>query len=177
MNEIERSIRELARLRDAYAKESAYLDSCQAKLAATPEQQAVNAAIWQTLKTDQLITDDEKRLRGLVLGVYREDQNKRPLKGITIKIFKRIKYDAAQAEAWCRQNAPTLFKFDAKAFEKAAEKLPGAPVTVEDDPRVTLASDLSEYLHEAEARVISENEQYAQYLSDLDCAAADVRGH
>ena len=143
---LDETVRALAQERATCEELDKIVDACQKVLEATPAYQALHSAKEQALVHHKRALDIEGNLREWALAAYRANGNKTPLKGVTIKVFKRLIYDAAQAEAWCRQNAPTLFKWDVKGFEKAAEKLPGAPITIEDDPRVTLASDLSEYL-------------------------------
>ena len=116
------------------------------ELAQTPLYQATQAAheILKVLKAWK--SEMESSVKRLARARYDADQDKHPIKGVNIKINHRLVYDAKIAQDWCKQNAPFTFKWDAKSFEEAAAKMDGAPVTIEDDPQATLASDLSDYL-------------------------------
>lgn len=86
------------------------------------------------------------RLQELAAAHYAATGEGRPAPGLAIKLFAVLDYDAGQALAWCEQNAPTLVKraLDVRAFEKTAVVL-GAPVQVREEPRTSVASDLSMY--------------------------------
>lgn len=143
---MEETLRALAEARHELSERQEEQAVCLAALQATPEWVALDDAKVKTLDASNAVARHEDEVRQKALASYGVNGNKAPAKGVAIKIYKRLVYDAKEAEAWCRQNAPTLFKWDAKGFEKAADKLPGAPVTAEEDPRVTIATDLSEYL-------------------------------
>jgi hypothetical protein len=98
--------------------------------------------------TKTVLLEDETTARQTAVSIYRDYQDEAPLPGVVIKHFKVARYDPVTAEAWACTNAPTLFVFDTKAFEKVGPKLPGAPILVEDEPRAQLARDLSEYTTE-----------------------------
>ena len=85
-------------------------------------------------------------VREAALAEFRQTGDKAPAKGVSIRLFKTYKYDATEAINWCALNAPTFLAIDAKRFERAAEQLDGAPVTIEYDPQPAIAGDLSEYL-------------------------------
>ena len=82
--------------------------------------------------------------------MYEEDRNKKPIKGVTIRIKKAVSYDVAEAEEWCHTNAPTLLSLQGFLYEKAAQYLPGAPLQIDDQATVAIARDLSAYIPESE---------------------------
>lgn len=92
----------------------------------------------------------DTQARGLTLDAFKATGDKEPASGATVRLYKRVLYDVAQALQWCKTNAPIYVRevLDTKPFEKAAEHMHAAdaPWTIEYDPRPTLATDLSEYL-------------------------------
>ena len=86
------------------------------------------------------------QVREAALAAYAEDGNKKPCPGIQIKLYSVVEFDEAEALAWCRDYGGSLLRLDMKAFEKAAPALHGAPISITQEPRVTIARDLSEYL-------------------------------
>lgn len=84
----------------------------------------------------------DMQTRELAVAVYRDTLNKRPVAGVEVRLFRRLVYDRCQVLDWCRLNAPALLTVDWAAFTKTALGLPGAPVTVEDEPRAFITADL-----------------------------------
>ena len=95
----------------------------------------------------QRASEYDTAIRENALTLYRENGNKGAAIGITVKTFKTMAYDKNTAETWLRANAPALLVVDWKKFESAAVAL-GAPVTVGEEPRVQIATDLSAYTKE-----------------------------
>lgn len=101
--------------------------------------------MWEGSKADlqtiiQELEKAEEALRNAVIEQFAIDGNKTPALGIAVKLFDVLIYNVEEAAAWCKENAPYLFRFDAKAFEKA--KPDGAPIEVKQEPRCQLASKL-----------------------------------
>ena len=90
---------------------------------------------------EEKIAAAETETRTQAVAVFRATNSKEPVPGITIKIFTVLKYDKAVAEEWARVNAPAVFKFDAKTFEKVAPAM-GGPVEAIQEPRAQIASKL-----------------------------------
>ena len=90
---------------------------------------------------EEKIAAAEMETRTQAVAVFRATNSKEPVPGITIKIFTVLKYDKAVAEEWARINAPAVFKFDAKTFEKVAPAMNG-PVEAIQEPRAQIASKL-----------------------------------
>lgn len=147
MNLYEQTV-ELARLRSAADEATERLADIEAQLALTPlgrmrdDVAKTLADLKSKIKdVDGVIRDD------LALAVYRETGNKSPAPGISIKLYKVLRYDPDDALVWARRNSPALVieTLDTKGFEKVAVTL-GAPVSEEEEPRVTIARDLSALL-------------------------------
>jgi hypothetical protein len=112
----------------------------------TAEYQALTTAKQARQDIERAVSLAASTVRESALAEFRQTGDKSPAKGVSIRLFRVYKYDPTEAINWCMLNAPTFLAVDAKRFEKAAEQLPGAPVTIEYDPQPAIASDLSEYL-------------------------------
>ncbi len=100
--------------------------------------------ISKKVERDQLedkIAELEGNIRAGAEDYYRVTQDKHPLPGISVRVDHELKYNAAEAEAWAKENVPTVFKFDKRSFEKVAVELK-APVEVVDVPKGLIASEL-----------------------------------
>lgn len=149
MSELRERLAEVARLRwEAYSVETA-LAEAQNEVAKTPEARRVQA-LYETRKgiTAALI-EAETLAKQEALAEYDETQDKRPLPGVEIKVFKVVEYEELAATMWCQSNAPTMLKLDAKRFERFVKEdilnIPAHVAKVVEEPRAQLASDLSEY--------------------------------
>jgi len=99
------------------------------------------------LATD--VQAEEELLRMQALAAFSEDGSTKPVAGVTIKHFKHVVFDTVTAFAWCMDNAPALIMHTLSPdYGKVAEKLPGAPIEVIYEPRVTIATDLSKVVTE-----------------------------
>ena len=152
MNELQRAIHKVARLRyeaetllEAEAKAEAALNN-------TPEHRAYKAAQERTAATLAELRHAEAEARELAVKAYRETGSKKPARGVKIAVYERVLYDRDEALAWCKANAPTLVyeALNEQAFRKTALHLPGAPVEVTSDPRARLDADLGPLLTEAQ---------------------------
>jgi hypothetical protein len=94
----------------------------------------------------------DAQVRTLALAAWEMDKaNKKPVPGITIKVPQVATYDAEQVMAWAREHRATFPKLitetlnaDVLAKLIDADAVPG--VTKKDDPKATIATDLSHYL-------------------------------
>ena len=83
----------------------------------------------------------EKDLRAVAVLEYTESGNRKPVVGVEVKLFSVYDYDAKEAEAWGWEHRMAL-KFDKTAFEKIAKASPLPFVTVREEPRTTIATQL-----------------------------------
>jgi hypothetical protein len=67
------------------------------------------------------VAEAEDRARGQALDIFEETQDKKPIKGVEIKIFTETKldYNLNQAKLFCRR-ADICMIFDQAKFEKVA---------------------------------------------------------
>ena len=136
----------LAIVRQQQEQYKAAQAECETLVQATPEYKALLAAQQASKEAGVAVSAFSDAVREAALEAFRATGDKAPEKGVAIKMYKVYRYDSEVARLWCISNAPGLLALDSKRFEKAAELLPDAPVTIESDPRPTIASDLGEYL-------------------------------
>ena len=86
------------------------------------------------------------QLRLEALEVYEATGNKKPWPGVQIKMYTVVEFNEVEARNWCLEHADSFLKLDTTSFKKTAENLVGAPVTITREPRISIASDLSQYL-------------------------------
>ena len=118
----------------------------EAALRETPEYKALDLARCLRKAADVAVAGYTADLREAALDAFAATGDKAPARGVSIRMFKRYEYDAETARDWCMANAPALLALDVRRFESIADKLLGAPVTIESEPRPVIAADLGEYL-------------------------------
>ena len=96
--------------------------------------------------TREALTAAEENARALVLAYFTETENASttPSPGVQVKLYVVPKYELAVALAWATEKQMALIpaKLDVAAFEKIAKATPLSFVTMEMEPRVTLATKL-----------------------------------
>ena len=92
------------------------------------------------------LADAENAARQRALLGYLKDGEKKPHPAVQIKIYTTLAYGLDDAKKFCIEKHPDALKLDKRAFEKAAKVLRPDCVTVESEPRPTIAQDLSQYL-------------------------------
>jgi len=92
------------------------------------------------------ITDEA--VRQAALTSYLETGNKRPHPAITVKLYTHLEYDAGLALTYCIQHLPGALKMDARKFEAVAKAAHLSWVTTTEEPKPTIATDLSKYAEE-----------------------------
>jgi hypothetical protein len=95
---------------------------------------------------DAAVLAADALVRQETLNAYVSTGDKHPMPGAEIKLRKYLNYDSDAAIAWCRTNAPALIETKlSRQFDKVAEKI-GAPVEVQYEAQVALATNLNGYL-------------------------------
>lgn len=141
----------LAQARAAHDTKKATLDALRQQF---EQQHADLIAEVDTLKEAESAADAD--LRDEVLKVYAADlDNKKPLPGLEIKLWDVMDFDKAEAEVWARQNMPALLVLDTSAYKKVLKEVAASkvlssviimPGVVRQEPKVSVARDLSAYL-------------------------------
>jgi len=141
---IGRSLRNLAEARAALDVQLSEVERLEVALAATEPARMLAAAEDRLREHKAIVSDFETQVRNAALIEYRSSGNKAPTDGVSVKIYKVLHYDPDVALAWVKENIPSLVveSLDKKGFEKVSTTL-GGPVVVEEDPRVSIARDLS----------------------------------
>jgi hypothetical protein len=91
----------------------------------------------------------EAQVRTGALALFEATRNRTPVAGVRIETVRRMRYNAQEALAWCRQYAPALLALDRDLFVQVAPHLPGVPIQLEDTPEAHIADDLSAYFTQA----------------------------
>lgn len=137
----------LAQLRQEVADRKAEIAGAQVELEATYEWQNIAGFKKQLDLAQGALAEAEANVRAVALAEYAANQDKHPHPAVTIKVYEVLAYDAEQAKSYAiAHNLPKLLKLDAKIFEKAANGLDLDFVTVTEEPRATIATDLSEWV-------------------------------
>lgn len=85
-------------------------------------------------------------VKALALSVYEKEQIKKVTKGVEIKVFPKMTYEAETAETYCRINEPSLLAFSASAFEAYAAGHILSFVKTVDVPKAQIATNLKKAL-------------------------------
>lgn len=88
---------------------------------------------------------EEDKLRELTLQVYALTGNKQPAEGVSVKIFETLDYDPKTALKWAMSHQIAL-SLDKKSFEGFAKATPLDFVTVSEEPRAQIATNLGDYI-------------------------------
>ena len=146
----EKDLKALAEFRKQSANLAEKIVALNNALKETPEFKALEAAQNAKKEVEENASFLDGFIRKAALEQFNTTKAKPTIAGVTVKIFKLLRYEKAAAESWAREKMPELFKLDEKGFEKyakaVADTVPVPCVTFEEDPRVEISSDLSMYL-------------------------------
>ena len=92
--------------------------------------------------TSELVAEEEAKLRALTLQAYEQTGNKAPALGVSVKIFQTLDYDPKEALKWAMAHQIAL-SLDKKSFETFAKATPLEFVTIGEEPRAQIATELS----------------------------------
>ena len=91
------------------------------------------------------ITFAEEVIQAQSLEAYEKHQDKKPLPGVSVKVFMVLKYEEEKALNWAVSKGMCL-SLDKKAFEKVASAAGLEFVEQVEEPRVQISKDLTEAL-------------------------------
>ena len=148
VTELRAQVREVHVHRQVLSDISAAMATYQAKLEQTEEWKGLQELKAGARTQGDLLAKQEQTLREMVYAAFKETGDKAPVAGVTVKQFKRVDFNPAEAMAWCKVNAVALVKevLDPN-YRNVAEAL-GGPVSITYEPRVTIATDLSKVVME-----------------------------
>ena len=92
---------------------------------------------------------EDARLQELTLAAYAVTGDKKPAKGVSVKLTKSVKYDAEQARSWALTESPGFLELDTEAFEawavivaKRKHVIKGLTLELVETPQATIAKEL-----------------------------------
>jgi hypothetical protein len=144
---IEDTIKELAILRSTQELTAEIVESWQTELEQTPAFQNLQESKATLANLKSNIATVEERLRQEALE-YARDTGQTKTQSFHVKTFKRLTYDPQTAINWCAASLPGALSLNKTQFEKVASSGLLDFVTIEEEQRTTIASDLSSYLVE-----------------------------
>lgn len=144
---LEEKMRALAIARLVSEQAATIVSDKKLALQSLPEWQTYQEEVEKQKNADLLVIAADADVRQEMLNYYQNTGDKKPFpSGIEVKQYKHLTYDSATMLAWCEEHAPAMVEHKlAKKFDSIAEQL-GAPVKVEYEPRVQIASDLRGFL-------------------------------
>ena len=144
------NLKTLAGLNRALEENQAWLEAKEEKLKALPEYQEVERIQVERQQIKDRIDQARERVNELTLDLYNATGDKKPADGVGVRIYRVLEYDQEKALTWCKEHLEPALKLDKRTFEKYAKGVedvqPLEFVDYLDEPRPTIAGDLSEYL-------------------------------
>ena len=146
---LQAQVREVQAHRQVISSINAAMAEYQARLEQTEEWKGLQELKAGARTQGDLLANSEQTLRGMAYAAFKETGDKAPVAGVSVKQFKRVDFNPAEAMAWCKIHAPALVKeiLD-PSYAKIAENLEGAPIEVKYESRVQIATDLSKAVTE-----------------------------
>lgn len=140
------TVERLAHSRAITAERAAQLKEAEAKLRASPlwRQWELTSGDFKTAKAN--MRSDEADVREQALGIYEETGDKAPHPAVPIKMYTVLEYKDEDAVNYAREHLPEALKLIKRIFEKAAKVVAMDFVAILQEPRATIARDLSKYL-------------------------------
>lgn len=140
------TIRELAYARSVEVEYLQEIAELEAELAATSlgKRLAHCRELLEVACADK--ADAKARVHAVALASYEATGNKQPHPAVKVILYTILDYDLADALEYARQHLPKALKLDKRTFERAAKAIEPDFVTIGQEPRTRIASDLSSYL-------------------------------
>ena len=145
---MENAVKRLAYTRSVEAEYKAEVAAAQAELE--------TSGVWkyleqqrQYLKTAEAdVADAEVEVREQAMAVFAETGSKEPHPAVKIKMYAVLEYNDEDTIDYAREYLPEALKLDKRTFKQAAQAITMNFVAILQEPRATIARDLSRYLPE-----------------------------
>ncbi|KKN76949.1 hypothetical protein LCGC14_0366010 [marine sediment metagenome] len=120
------------------------------KITELREEKNIALSMWENenkelLRSLDIMTEEvsvvEAWLRTLTLKAYNETGSKAPAVGVSVKMFEVLNYDADKAKEWALEHRVVL-SLDKKSFEDFAKATPLEFVSITEEPRAQIATNL-----------------------------------
>ena len=85
------------------------------------------------------VEDAEQTVREAALALYHRDGSKKPHEAVQVKMYTTLTYDPDDAIGYCIKALPDALKLDKRIFEKVAKVALPDFVTIETEPRASIA--------------------------------------
>jgi len=141
-------VERLAYSREIAAERAVQLKEAETKLQASPLWRQWELASGDLKAAKSNVAQDEEDARRVAMEIFIETDDRAPHPAIKIKDFTVLDYEDADAFDYAREHLPKALKLDERTFEKAAKILELDFVVIRQEPRATIARDLSGYLPE-----------------------------
>ena len=136
MSDLTLWIESLSSARQELAEVQAECQALKDELESTPEWKRYQDRLAYSKNVQAYVDEATERVRESALREFAESGDKKPAKGVQVKLFSKLVYDAAQALDYAKANLPAALKLDTKKFEAAAKALDLPFVATEEEPRV-----------------------------------------
>ena len=136
MSDLTLWIESLANARQELAEVQAECQTMKEELETTPEWKRYQDRLGHAKNVQAYVDEATERVRESTLCQFAESGEKKPAKGVQVKLFSKLVYDAGQALDYAKANLPAALKLDTKKFEAAAKVLDLPFVATEEEPRV-----------------------------------------
>jgi hypothetical protein len=94
-------------------------------------------------------SQEDAKFLELTLAAYAVTGDKKPAKGVSVKLTKSVKYDVEQARSWALTENPGFLELDTEAFEawamivaKRKQEIKGLKLEIVEAPQATIAKEL-----------------------------------
>jgi hypothetical protein len=88
----------------------------------------------------------ETATREAAMGIFAETGNSVPHPAVKVKMYAVLEYKDEDAISYAREHLPGALKLDKRVFKRAAQAVAMDFVAILQEPRATIARDLSKYL-------------------------------
>ena len=131
-------------LRERKAETASNIQAMQKYLDETTEGQYLKTLREQIAQINEELADVEDRARKAAVLAYQDSGERKPLPGSEVKMYATVTItDERAALKWAAENAPATVKLDTTKFNAAVKLLDLPFITKGEEPRGTIASDLS----------------------------------
>jgi ABC-type transporter Mla subunit MlaD len=143
-------VRQLHAKRQELARAKDDIQSTEVSIAASDLGRALEAAKERAGVAKSDLDELDAKLRQVALDVYQRTQDAKPFgdRRVQIKQYTTVDYDPDTALDYARQHLRAAVKLDKRKFDRLSKDLELDFVTIEQEPRATIARDLSQFLED-----------------------------
>ena len=139
------AIARLARARRVVTEQETIVAEMAEELYASPLGLYLNETRENLQKAKAVQANAETDVREIGRNIFTETGDKTPHPAVKIKIYTVLDYTDEDAVEYAREHLPQALKLVKRTFEQAAKAVELDFVTIQQEPRATIARDLSKY--------------------------------